>query len=80
MDLPVQLFPYCMAIHHSRQLLMESYTASTQYLEEEDLFVPYILPISTVSQMLQEATTSNEDFVVRVANAGTSDRVDTSRT
>lgn len=80
MDLPVQLFPYCMGIHHSRQVLMESYTASAQYLEDEDLFVPYVLPISALTQILHEATFSNENFVVRLANAGTSDRVDTSRT
>jgi hypothetical protein len=74
-DFPVQLFPYVMTSHHSRGQVKEKYARSQEALKKAGTFLPYILPISTVSDALYKAVKSGEDFVVTLSGAGTSERV-----
>jgi hypothetical protein len=72
---PIQVFPYVMTSNHSTGQLRESYLRSQAVFEEQDFFLSYILPISRISEALHEAAAAGEDFVVVLADAGTSSEV-----
>jgi hypothetical protein len=72
---PFQVFPYVMTSPHSAGQLREPYLRSQAVFEEQDFFLSYILPISRISEALHEAAAAGEDFVVVLADAGTSSEV-----
>jgi hypothetical protein len=74
-NFPVQLFPYVMTSHHSAGQVKDKYAKSQEVLKKNGTFLPYILPIATVSEALYEAVKAGEDFIVTLASAGTSEHV-----
>jgi hypothetical protein len=69
-DIPTQFFPLCMSIPHSRDILLEDYQQSNP-LNGSGEFYPFVLPISTVRELLQKSVESGEEFVVTLVDAGT---------
>lgn len=76
--MPLQLFPMCIFNPHSRDVLLEVYQQSNPL--GSPVFVPFIMPLSTIRSTIQEAQDREERFVVKLMYPaygpdGTTDKV-----
>lgn len=64
--LPLQLFPMCMYNPHSREVLLDDYVPFNP-TDASVSFTSFIIPISTIREMLEEASDRNESFVLELS-------------